>query len=71
MENVGFAYVKSCRRLQYVYEKWIITIVARIGDNRYFICDFIDPLECEKIWTHIKIKKIRQIEEKIKDIAKK
>ena len=70
MENVGFAYVKACSRIQYFYEKWSIIIKVCIGADRYFIHDFIDPLECEKIWTHIKIKKIRQIEERIKDLAR-
>lgn len=71
IENVGFAYVKACRRIQYVfYEKWSIIIKARIGGDLYFLHDFINPLECEKIWTHIKIKKIRQIEEQIKDLAR-
>ncbi len=70
MENVGFAYVKACCRIQHLYEKWSIIIKARIGADLYILNDFIEPLECEKIWTHIKIKKIRQIEERIKGLAR-
>lgn len=62
--------MKACYRLQHFYEKWIIIIKARIGGDIYFISDYIAPLECEKIWTHIKIKKIREIEERIKDLAR-